>query len=234
MKKLLLLLSILILNSNIAQAANNLISADWWKKATLEDVKREIANGADVNAKDNGNFSVLMIASLNNENPEIIKILINAGADVNFKFNDDTGNIYNALLGAAYHNKNPEVIKVLINAGAKDNADAYRKTAAFYAMIRNPNHKIFEILVEDRIDYFCQINNKISSEVYYCKDRLTSYMQKENRLPSCVNNVSAMLALTPYIGLSKATINDGVYDIVVMGNIASQFNCSLSATFNDM
>ena len=43
-----------------------------------------------------------------------------------------------------------------------------------------------------------------------------------------------MLTLTPYIGLSKATINDGVYDIVVMGNIASQFNCSLSVTFNEM
>ena len=42
MKKLLLILSILMLNSNVALAANNLVSADWWKTATLDKVKAEI------------------------------------------------------------------------------------------------------------------------------------------------------------------------------------------------
>ena len=91
MKKLLLLLSILILNSNIALAANNLISADWWKKATLEDVKAEIAKGTDVNAPGTDktksgylrtNVTPLVFAlKYGNSDPEIIKLLINSGAN---------------------------------------------------------------------------------------------------------------------------------------------------------
>ena len=69
MKKLLLILSILMLNSNVALAANNLVSADWWKTATLDKVKAEIANGADVNAKDNEGLTALILAARLTNNP---------------------------------------------------------------------------------------------------------------------------------------------------------------------
>ena len=66
-------------------ASDNFSNPDWWKVATVEDVKREIANGADVNAKSDGGWTALMLAARNNENPEVIKILLKAGADVNVK-----------------------------------------------------------------------------------------------------------------------------------------------------
>ena len=42
MKKLLFLLAVILMHSHMASAAsNNFLNKDWWKTATLEDVKKE-------------------------------------------------------------------------------------------------------------------------------------------------------------------------------------------------
>ncbi|MBP5698504.1 MAG: hypothetical protein J6W96_03135 [Alphaproteobacteria bacterium] len=53
MKKFLIFFIALVLNCSLALAENNLLNYEWWETATVEDVQREIANEADVNAKDN-------------------------------------------------------------------------------------------------------------------------------------------------------------------------------------
>ncbi|MBQ3402167.1 MAG: ankyrin repeat domain-containing protein [Synergistaceae bacterium] len=65
-----------------------------------------------------------------NSNPEVVKALIKAGADVNLKTNGGV----TALMLATQWNSNPEVVKALIKAGAdifaKDNEG---KTTLDYA-----------------------------------------------------------------------------------------------------
>ncbi len=156
MKKLLLILSILILNSNIALAANNLVNADWWKTATLDKVKAEIANGADVNAKDNEGLTALILAARMTNNPEVIKALIKAGADVNAKIESGGSKGGTALMVAAAANKNPEVAKVLIDAGA--DKIAYRNNQRIHAVIlalAMSNQAVVDLLLQDykKADY---------------------------------------------------------------------------------
>ena len=65
MKKLFILLTSLVISCNIAYASSyNLINLEWWETATLEDVKREIKNGADVNVKGEGGFTPLVYAAI--------------------------------------------------------------------------------------------------------------------------------------------------------------------------
>ncbi|MBR1604047.1 MAG: ankyrin repeat domain-containing protein, partial [Synergistaceae bacterium] len=51
-------------------------------------------------------------------NPEVIKLLIDAGADVNARNEDGK----TALMAAARYNQNPEVIETLVDVGADVNA----------------------------------------------------------------------------------------------------------------
>ena len=151
MKKLCILLSILVFKSGIVYASDNFLDYDWWETATLEDVQAEIANGADVNAK-NDNFdgwTALMYALCDNKDIEIIKALLDAGADVKIIDNNETTTL---MHGARYHD-NPEVIKMLMENGvdidAKNDADW---TALMYAVTHNRNREIIKLLIDAGAD----------------------------------------------------------------------------------
>ena len=74
-----------------------------------------MANGADVDAKDSQyGASALMTAAFNNR-PDIVKILISKGADVNLK--NKRGE---TALFWAKHSGAIEVIQILKAAGAKE------------------------------------------------------------------------------------------------------------------
>ena len=149
MKKLLFLLAVILMHSHMASAAsNNFLNKDWWKTATLEDVKKELKNGANVNAASDEDTTVLMQAALLNQNPEVIETLIDKGANVNAKNKDGS----TALTKAAF-NPNPEVIKTLIDEDADVNAkNKYGYTALIQAALFNQNPEVIKILINAGTD----------------------------------------------------------------------------------
>ena len=149
MKKLLFLLAVILMHSHMASAAsNNFLNKDWWKTATLEDVKKELKNGANVNAASDEDTTALMHAAIFNQNPEVIETLIDKGANVNAKNKDGS----TALTKAAF-NPNPEVIKTLIDEGADVNAKSKSGgTALMSAAIFNQNPEVIKILINAGTD----------------------------------------------------------------------------------
>ncbi len=112
--------------------------------ATVEKVRNEISNGADVNETNKYGWTPLMMASAYNTNAGVVSELIKAGAKVNVKNSDDQS----ALVWAAQYNPNPAVIKVLLNAGAnlqEKNFIGY--TILMYASLRNPNPEVITTLI---------------------------------------------------------------------------------------
>ena len=83
---------------------------------TIANIKELIERGENINVKHDKGFTLLMIAASESDNPEITKLLLNAGADVNAK--DKQG--VTALMKALKNGK-PEIIKILLNSGAKVN-----------------------------------------------------------------------------------------------------------------
>tara|TARA_R110002095_G_scaffold128661_1_gene111447 strand:+ start:1669 stop:2157 length:489 start_codon:yes stop_codon:yes gene_type:complete len=91
------------LNSKVLEAAN---------AGNIEDMEELLKKGADINAKNNINFTPLHMA-VYNENLNMIKFLLNNGADVNSK---DKSN-QTPLHMAAYMN-NFDIVALLLHNGA--------------------------------------------------------------------------------------------------------------------
>ena len=98
---------------------------------TPEQVQKEVDAGADVNAQENTlGFTPLMWAAGLNPNPEVITVLLKAGAHINAR----AAGGMTPLMSAAARNKNPEVIAALLDAGADTKAkDSQGRTAFDYA-----------------------------------------------------------------------------------------------------
>lgn len=129
--------------SNSGYASNNLINADWWKTATFEDVKAEIDKGANVNAKNDNEETPLHLAAYQN-NPKIIELLVENGADINAKgcFSEMT-----PLMIAAQNSDNPAVIEAMVKYGADVNEKNMGDLSAVdYAAYKNKNPAILETL----------------------------------------------------------------------------------------
>lgn len=90
-----------------------------------EAVKQHISAGSDLNEKDPfGGSSPLITAAVFNK-PEMAKLLIDAGADINFQNNDGS----TALISAAFFGR-PEIVKMLLDKGAdKTIKNKYNTTA---------------------------------------------------------------------------------------------------------
>ena len=80
-----------------------------------EEISAKISEGVDVNEKHHNGMSALMNAAMHNDNPEVIRVLIDAGASVNAKDMNSSGNT--ALIFAAMYNT-PEVVSALIEGEA--------------------------------------------------------------------------------------------------------------------
>jgi len=81
---------------------------------TAEQVQKAITGGADVNARDAADRTVLMLAAASNQDVRVISILLKAGAKINAR----GPNGWTALMMAAYSNMNPDVVEALLKAGA--------------------------------------------------------------------------------------------------------------------
>lgn len=140
------------------------------KTGTVEQVRAAIAAGADVNAI-GGRYDLtpLMYAASGNPDPEVITVLLKAGAEVNARDRliRQAGGSFNPkampaqvkvsakanygmtpLMFAAQSNPNPEAIGVLLKAGADINAKhPDGSTMLVIAAAANPNPRAIEALV---------------------------------------------------------------------------------------
>ena len=113
----------------------------------MEAVKQHIAAGSNLNEKDPfGGSSPLITASLFGK-PEAAKVLIEAGADVNFQNNDGS----TALHTGAFFCR-PEIVRMLLDNGAdkslknKFGATAYESVAIPFADVKNTYDMMGKIL----------------------------------------------------------------------------------------
>ena len=137
------------------------------KSGTVRKIKDAIRlRKANVNAKINrewnsNGYTALMCAAENNSNPEVIKTLITAGADVNAK--DEEG--YTALVYAT-GSKNPEAVKILLSAGADVNAKAEEGwTALLDAVYYNDNLEIVKILIAAGADINARGDTELGGDI---------------------------------------------------------------------
>jgi ankyrin repeat protein len=134
------ILAVLLAGSAYAQA--NLFGVAL--NGTLQDVQAAIDQGADVNAYSLGSLTPLIIAAGFNQNPDVIKALLKAGANMETRDKkDEIGGFLSegtALIWAAYNNPNPDVITTLLEAGADSKARSKdNRTALMWAVWNNPN-----------------------------------------------------------------------------------------------
>lgn len=97
-----------------------------------EALRQHIAAGTDINAKDPfGGSSPLITAAVFGK-ADMAKILIDAGADLNFQNNDGS----TALISAAFFGR-PEIVQLLLEAGA-DKAIKNKYGATAYESVITP------------------------------------------------------------------------------------------------
>ena len=123
-------------------------------KNNMEEVKRLILNGVEINVQSPYYGTALHFAS-KNENEEMVELLIKNGAEVNAKslFMQDIP------LHLAAHNKNHKIVALLIENGAKiDAKDRCGRIPLHYAALENQT-TVMDILMQngskvDQIDDF--------------------------------------------------------------------------------
>lgn len=103
----------------------------------LEAVQMHIAAGTDINTKDPFGGSSPLISAAVFGKPEIAKVLIDAGADINFQNNEGS----TALHTAAFFCR-PEIVKMLLAKNAdktlknKYNSTAYENVAGSFSDVK--------------------------------------------------------------------------------------------------
>ena len=103
-----------------------------------------------------GGEAAFLFAAAYNENPAVLQVFIDAGADVNAYTSHDDGGVTPLILAAGL-NRNPEMVRTLIAAGADPNAGivpefgsggATGPTVLMAAAAYNPNQAVLQALLE--------------------------------------------------------------------------------------
>lgn len=112
-----------------------------------------IENGADINALGNDNITPLFYAILS-QNIEIVKLLVESGADLNASMKDK-GNDSATLLFFAIDSQNIEIVKLLVDSGADINKASLRdndNVTPLYLAVDLENIEIVKFLVDSGAD----------------------------------------------------------------------------------
>lgn len=128
-----------------------------------EAVAQAIDGGADVNGRDNEGRTPLMGAAEHNGNPEVIRVLVAKGADVNA----DSG--WTVLMYAAQENDNPDVAQALLESGADINAvteGSGGMTALMRAAAWNKNPKVVQVLLDGGADVAAGDESGVTALMY--------------------------------------------------------------------
>jgi len=121
------------------------------RTGTPQQIQAAIDQGEDVNAHDKLlGWTALIYAAAYNPNPEVITVLLKAGADIKARNKDGE----TALMLAAQYNQNPEVITTLLRAGADLEArdSSFGWTPLMLAASSNPNPEVITTLLKAGAD----------------------------------------------------------------------------------
>lgn len=124
----------------------------------LKDIQELINAGANVNYQtSNGTTAIVEAAAYGT--PELVKLLLAAGANVNLSDGEKT-----ALTGALRFNSQPniEIIKILINAGA--NPNEHNGEPLFWAIESN-NIELLNILISAGVDVNIELLDGFSGDL---------------------------------------------------------------------
>lgn len=142
--------------------------------------KTHIAAGANVNARDEGNKTVLMRAAAKGH-ADIVKVLIDAGADVNAKDSFDCTAFFHAA-----DKKHVDIVKILIAAG--DASDRVTFEGVFISAVHSGNTEMVKALMVEsaRIErdtletaYMMALNGHKSEILNVIKDHLKNLDSSE-------------------------------------------------------
>ncbi|TDP85636.1 ankyrin repeat protein [Halanaerobium saccharolyticum] len=112
-----------------------------------EVVKALIDHGADINSKTESGFTPILYAAKYSNNPEVIDILVENGAEIKGGLFSD---VPNPLYQSAKYNNNSEITKKLIKLGANPNDD-YDNSPLIEAAEYN-NAEVVKAILESGVD----------------------------------------------------------------------------------
>lgn len=136
------------------------------KRNYIKKAQKQLGNGVDPNNTFVDNFPSIIYAAMHSMS-EIIKLLIEHGADVNCKEKNNTALIYSAVNGSY------EIAKLLIENGASVKSKNNKGYSAILEAGRNDNLNILQLLLDNMVNindrnhkgwstlhFFCFNNNK--------------------------------------------------------------------------
>lgn len=146
----------------------------------IEGVTRLVREGVNVDARDSGGCTAIIYA-ICMDNPDLLKILINAKGDVNIKANSGK----TALMCAA-SSTNEEVVDMLLNANADINAKSKMEETALWFALEFSNENIIRKLIMSGADV-----NAVNREGITLIDWVATRAKKYNHLEEIVRKAIA-------------------------------------------
>ncbi len=136
---------------SVAQAAvqpacEGWTTEDFWRTADPARVKECLAAGYSVHDRLGRSWTVLHMAAAFSDDPEVIAVLVEAGADLEASWPPLNRT---PLHTAARHNRNPEIVRLLLRYGADDYAvNGPGRTPLHLAALFSENPAVVEELIK--------------------------------------------------------------------------------------
>ena len=135
------------------QEGERLFDPEFWKSATPKDLQNELTKGSGLQARDEDGETLLHYAAFYNENPAVVKTLLEAGANLEAqtKIGEFVGGSLTPLHRAA-ENGNPAVVTALLEAGADIEARGEGGETPLHMAAQNENPAVVTVLLEAGAD----------------------------------------------------------------------------------